>query len=74
MKEVLEILDPAQHAASIVVEMLQHLEQTKTEPSAVRKVVFRDLQRQLHPDKNSEIEEAAKIAFQKLMELRSQYL
>lgn len=54
--------------------MLARLKETKREPLAVRRTVFRDLQRQLHPDKNVHCSEAATLAFQQLMELRSSYL
>eukprot|EP00931_Biecheleriopsis_adriatica_P057004 TRINITY_DN33807_c0_g1_i2.p1 TRINITY_DN33807_c0_g1~~TRINITY_DN33807_c0_g1_i2.p1 ORF type:complete len:824 (+),score=182.64 TRINITY_DN33807_c0_g1_i2:93-2564(+) len=66
--------DPAARAELLVEEMMGHLEQSREEPLHVRKLIFRDLQRQLHPDKNTECEEAAKHAFQKLMEQRTGYL
>eukprot|EP00913_Durusdinium_trenchii_P011984 g11259.t1 len=50
--------------------MKEQLQHTCGEPLQVRKLIFRDLQRQLHPDKNTHCEEAAKHAFQKLMEER----
>ncbi|CAE7726925.1 Acaa1a, partial [Symbiodinium microadriaticum] len=43
-------------------------DRTRSSPLEERKKVFRDLQRQLHPDKNLHDQEAAKLAFQKLME------
>lgn len=61
-------------ASTLVADMLRELEQTRGEPLATRKGVFRELQRQLHPDKNVECEEAAKLAFQELMQQRATYL
>mmetsp|Transcript_53481 Transcript_53481/g.116806 ORF Transcript_53481/g.116806 Transcript_53481/m.116806 type:complete len:471 (-) Transcript_53481:75-1487(-) len=58
----------------LVSEMQQQLQHTSGEPLQVRKLIFRDLQRQLHPDKNTHCEEAAKHAFQKLMQERQSYL
>lgn len=57
----------------LIADMLQHLEKTRQEPLHVRKAVFRGLQRQLHPDKNADCEEAAKQAFQQLMQERAAY-
>ncbi|CAE7888913.1 dgat2, partial [Symbiodinium sp. KB8] len=62
--------DPEAQADLLVTEMREQLKHTCKEPLQVRKLIFRDLQRQLHPDKNTECEEAAKHAFQKLMEER----
>ncbi|CAJ1453622.1 unnamed protein product [Effrenium voratum] len=62
--------DPAAQAEKLVNEMRQQLQHSRGEPLQVRRLIFRDLQRQLHPDKNTECEEAAKHAFQKLMEER----
>jgi len=67
-------MDPVQRAASLVAEMTRELDQTRLQPLMVRKRIFRDLQRQLHPDKNVDQEEAAKLAFQQLMERREAYL
>lgn len=58
----------------LIAGMLLRLEQTKGESLAVKRTVFRDLQRQLHPDKNTDCMEAATHAFQQLMELRESYL
>lgn len=58
----------------LVSEMQQQLQHTSGEPLQVRRLIFRDLQRQLHPDKNTHCEEAAKHAFQKLMQERQSYL
>mmetsp|Transcript_30326 Transcript_30326/g.67971 ORF Transcript_30326/g.67971 Transcript_30326/m.67971 type:complete len:478 (+) Transcript_30326:64-1497(+) len=66
--------DPEAQADLLVNEMREQLQHTRKEPLQVRKLIFRDLQRQLHPDKNTECEEAAKFAFQKLMEERRAYL
>lgn len=66
--------DPAEQAEHLVAEMLDFLETSRGEPFHVRKLIFRDMQRQLHPDKNTDCEEAAKLAFQKLMEQRQGYL
>lgn len=57
-----------------VGKMLQQLDETRGEPLAERKRIFRDLQRELHPDKNVECEEEAKDAFQELMQQRQFYL
>eukprot|EP00439_Symbiodinium_sp_Y106_P016034 s8523_g2.t1 len=59
------------------LHVLQHVrskDRTRSSPLEERKKVFRDLQRQLHPDKNLHDQEAAKLAFQKLMESRDSYL
>lgn len=66
--------DPGMQAASLIAGMLLQLDQTRQEPLAVRKNIFRNLQRQLHPDKNQDCEEASKLAFQHLMEHRAAYL
>lgn len=65
---------PADSAAALLAAMRETLEQTKEEPPEVRRQVFRNLQRKLHPDKNVECAEAAKLAFQELMEHRKAYL
>jgi DnaJ-class molecular chaperone len=54
--------------------MLKELELTREESLPERKRVFRKLQRELHPDKNVDCEEEAKLAFQELMLQRSCYL
>jgi len=54
--------------------MMERIESTRSEPLHVRKNIFRDLQRQLHPDKNMHCSEAATQAFQQLMDLRQGYL
>jgi len=68
-------LSPA--AQELVSNMMQKLDAAWGSPLEERKRVFRELQRDLHPDKNMESEEeaeAAKVAFQKLMERRSGFL
>lgn len=59
---------------SLVESMLQKLEETRSQPLSEKKRIFRDLQRQLHPDKNVHCAEAAKLAFQELMMQRNSYL
>lgn len=68
--ETLPPRDPLQ----LMPDILEQLESTRGEPLAVRRKIFRELQRQLHPDKNAECEEGAKLAFQTLMERRAFYL
>eukprot|EP00439_Symbiodinium_sp_Y106_P036175 s1912_g4.t1 len=58
----------------LLTEMKDTLAATHNEPVAVRRKVFRELQRKLHPDKNAHCREAAKIAFQQLMDQQSKYL
>jgi len=53
---------------------MKTLEHARTQPLEERKKVFRDLQRQLHPDKNIDQADAAKLAFQRLMEQRASFL
>lgn len=59
---------------ALITSMMARLDATRREPLAVRKGIFRGLQRELHPDKNGKHEEAAKHAFQRLMEQRAFYL
>lgn len=54
--------------------MMHQLDHSRSKSLDERKKVFKDLQRQLHPDKNIEQAEAAKQAFQKLMEQRGPFL
>jgi len=54
--------------------MMADLDGARSKPLEERKKLFKDLQRQLHPDKNIEQPEAAKQAFQKLMEQRGPFL
>jgi len=53
--------------------MMQQLDQTRGQPLVERKRIFRELQRQLHPDKNVDCAEEAKMAFQELMQQRAFY-
>lgn len=61
-------------ANCLSTDMMNQLENAKSKTVEERKKVFKDLQRQLHPDKNIHQAEAAKLAFQKLMEQRSSFL
>mmetsp|Transcript_104190 Transcript_104190/g.185084 ORF Transcript_104190/g.185084 Transcript_104190/m.185084 type:complete len:890 (-) Transcript_104190:64-2733(-) len=63
-----------QKADSLLNSVMKQLDDTKNSSQEERKKVFRELQRQLHPDKNLDNQEAANIAFQKLMERRGSYL
>lgn len=65
---------PPPSADSLIAAMTQQLQETHGQPLEERKRLFRELQRQLHPDKNVECEEAAKLAFQELMQQRASYL
>eukprot|EP00933_Yihiella_yeosuensis_P033544 TRINITY_DN27224_c0_g1_i1.p1 TRINITY_DN27224_c0_g1~~TRINITY_DN27224_c0_g1_i1.p1 ORF type:complete len:962 (+),score=190.94 TRINITY_DN27224_c0_g1_i1:119-3004(+) len=68
-------LQAAEKQANHLLEnVVKQLDSTRSQPLDARKKVFRDLQRQLHPDKNLECQEAAKLAFQKLMDSRGSYL
>ena len=55
-------------------QALLKLNETRDKPLEIRKTVFRDLQRSLHPDKHEECAEAAKRAFQVFMGLQDAYL
>mmetsp|Transcript_56610 Transcript_56610/g.132832 ORF Transcript_56610/g.132832 Transcript_56610/m.132832 type:complete len:1004 (-) Transcript_56610:124-3135(-) len=66
--------DPESRSQSLITDMEKQLEKSKHEPLETRKRIFKDLQRQLHPDKNMDQPETAKLAFQKLMEQRATYL
>ena len=48
--------------------------QTQEEPIGARTRLFREFQRLLHPDKNSDCPEAASRVFQRFMDRRSSYL
>lgn len=61
-------------ASSLMDRVMKQIDSTRDAPLEERKKVFKDLQRQLHPDKNPHDQEAAKLAFQKLMENRNIYL
>lgn len=58
----------------LLAVMKDTLAASHNEPVAVRRKVFRELQRKLHPDKNAHCREAAKIAFQQLMDQQGKYL
>lgn len=66
--------DPAKLAEPLIRDMRQQLDKARRESLEVRKKVFKELQRQLHPDKNPDNAEAAKLAFQSLMESRGPFL
>lgn len=68
------VLDVAARAALLLAPATLQMQQTRGLPLPERKHIFRELQRQLHPDKNSEDAEMAKLAFQRLMEHRPAYL
>lgn len=59
---------------SLVESMQRRLQETQSQPLCDKKRIFRDLQRQLHPDKNVNCAAAAKFAFQELMLQRDTYL
>eukprot|EP00434_Breviolum_minutum_P010773 symbB.v1.2.009503.t1/scaffold590.1/size183855/15 len=61
-------------ASSLMDSVMKQIDNTRSAPLEERKKVFKELQRQLHPDKNPQEQEAAKLAFQKLMENRNVYL
>lgn len=70
-------VNPQKHSEGLIADMLKDLETARNAPLPERKKVFRDLQRRLHPDKNMdspEVAEAAKLAFQRLMEQKNSYL
>merc|ERR1712228_399147 len=54
-------------ADSIVDNVQRQLDSTRKNSLEERKKLFRDLQRQFHPDKQLEDQEAAKLVFQRLM-------
>eukprot|EP00927_Polykrikos_kofoidii_P024108 TRINITY_DN21997_c0_g2_i1.p1 TRINITY_DN21997_c0_g2~~TRINITY_DN21997_c0_g2_i1.p1 ORF type:complete len:577 (+),score=95.09 TRINITY_DN21997_c0_g2_i1:120-1850(+) len=66
--------DPAVHACTLIAAMQGELEATRCHSLEARRRTFRELQRRLHPDKNVQFEEAAKLAFQALMCERRTYL
>jgi len=61
-------------ATSLSADMMKRLDHSRGKPIDERKKIFKDLQRELHPDKNIGQAEAAKTAFQKLMEQRGPFL
>lgn len=60
--------------AALVRQMEETLDRARILPMHERKKAFRELQRLLHPDKNRSCQEAAKIAFQMLMDRRGGFL
>merc|ERR1712137_1212929 len=62
------------NGGALVTDMFLKLESTRTGSIASRRRTFRQLQRNLHPDKNIGRAEEAKLAFQKLMDQRDSYL
>lgn len=60
--------------AALVRQMEETLDRARILPIHERKKAFRELQRLLHPDKNRSCQEAAKIAFQMLMDRRGSFL
>lgn len=64
----------AKQMDSLLKKTEAELAKTRNEPIEVRRRIFKELQRKLHPDKNLECAESAKLAFQKLMESRGSYL
>lgn len=63
-----------ERAESMVENVHKQLHSTRSSSLEDRKKLFRDLQRQFHPDKQMEDQEAAKLVFQRLMEMRDVYL
>lgn len=64
-------------ADALIAELRSRLGEARGQPLAQRKRIFRELQLRLHPDKHmdsTEESEAAKLAFQQLMEQRDAYL
>jgi len=66
--------DPKSRACGLIQEMEEMLLETRDQPLVQRQRIFRDLQRRLHPDKNATCAEAAKLAFQELMDRKRVYL
>lgn len=66
--------ETSDQASVLIEDMLIQLNRSRTSPLETRRRIFRDLQRQLHPDKNINNAEVAKPAFQKLMESRELFL
>mmetsp|Transcript_111341 Transcript_111341/g.347063 ORF Transcript_111341/g.347063 Transcript_111341/m.347063 type:complete len:101 (+) Transcript_111341:2-304(+) len=71
---ILKAKDKRAPPPSLADVMRARLEQTQNDPFDVRQRIFRELQRQMHPDKNLDREEEAKSAFQQLMEQKRAYL
>eukprot|EP00747_Dinoflagellata_sp_TGD_P180383 gnl/TRDRNA2_/TRDRNA2_32754_c0_seq1.p1 gnl/TRDRNA2_/TRDRNA2_32754_c0~~gnl/TRDRNA2_/TRDRNA2_32754_c0_seq1.p1 ORF type:complete len:731 (-),score=111.06 gnl/TRDRNA2_/TRDRNA2_32754_c0_seq1:65-2086(-) len=66
--------DPDSRAQSLIAGIAKELERTRTGSLDDRKKTFKDLQKKYHPDKNIDDPEAAKMAFQHLMDKRQEYL
>merc|ERR1712232_28763 len=66
--------DLAVRAEELVGPVSLQLQQTQCKSLTERKRIFRELQRQLHPDKNTHEPDVAKLAFQRLMDHRATYL
>lgn len=64
----------AEMAAALIADTMAELDRNRGKPLEVRKRVFKELQRQLHPDKNIDNAEAANMAFVRLMESRPAFL
>lgn len=60
-------------ADDLITCMREELDQTQGLPLALKRRTFRELQLRLHPDKNVHCAEAAKLAFQELMQQRAVY-
>jgi len=70
----LAVEDSEAQAAKFILDMEDLLSKSKDLPLVERQQIFRDLQRRLHPDKNAACAEAAKRAFQELMQRKRSYL
>jgi hypothetical protein len=65
---------PAQQGIIFIRQIEEELVRATSMPLQQREKVFRDLQRRYHPDKNLQCPEAAKLAFQRLMQERTSFL
>lgn len=63
-----------QQAGSLSLLLQERLDKTRQLPLDEKQRVFKELQRLLHPDKNPDRSDAAKLAFQQLMDQRKSYL
>lgn len=61
-------------ADNLMESIDEELDRTRHQSLQERRKTFRDLQRQLHPDKNMADPDSAKLAFQYLMDNRRNYL
>jgi len=64
----------SKRAEALIAEIEDHLGNTQHATLKDRKKLFRGLQRRMHPDKNADLPEASKVAFQHLMERETAYL